>query len=415
MVVHIVDQALDRSGENVAQLEAVAAKRVLCTSEDFNALLYTAVNLHRMTSKESIEYFLGDETVYERLKELWEGGRHSAGSPNLLAGAFSRAFLQLVFTGESAKLLVEPHHRQRYSEALSPSGQDVRSLHPLKQNVKVLNRCIDMGLELLHTHCDDSIWLLYYCQILKVTLDEMDRGSGLFEGWLNHIIAKYPVTDGCKPHIICLVAWGVRMLNAGIVTPMKPLPRRVLNRKWEFDMVQLERLELEGLELEGLEKELEGLEGLEWRLRLGQELEPEPEQRPGLEPESGGTEVGLGMRSGLALALQPGLMVALQPGLRLRSRLRPVALGLRLRLGSLRQRGLQLQQRGLLQEMPGRGEIDQLRGEIDQLQGEIDQLRGEVDPEHFLQVQQQRVNAVKELVGSAGWEKPLFPERGLER
>ncbi|KAG8963404.1 hypothetical protein FRC05_004745 [Tulasnella sp. 425] len=200
MVVHIVDRALDRSGENLAELEAVAAKRVLCTSEDFNALLYTAVNLHGMTSKESIQCFLGDKTVYKRLEELWEGGRRSAGFPELLAGAFSRAFLQLVFMGESAKLLVEPRHRQRYSEALLPRGQDPTSLHPLMQNVSFLDRCIDMGLESLHAHCDDSIWLLHYCQILKVAVDETYLGSGLVERWLNDIIAKYSISGDFRPH-----------------------------------------------------------------------------------------------------------------------------------------------------------------------------------------------------------------------
>ncbi|KAG8963408.1 hypothetical protein FRC05_004749, partial [Tulasnella sp. 425] len=288
VVNQALDQALDRSGENVAELEAVAAKRVLCTSEDFNALLYTAVNLHGMTSKESIESFLGDETVYKRLEELWEGGRHSAGSSELLAGEFSRAFLRLIFIGESVELLVEPRYRQRYSEALLPRGQDPISLHPLKQNVDFLDGCIDMGLKSLHTHCNDSIWLLQYCQILKVTVDETYLGSGLFERWLNYIIAEYSILGDCKPHVICLVAMGVHMLNVGFVTPRKPLVQRVLNHKWEpgRELEELEELELALLKRKRLELEQV------WEKQQQEEREKREEREEREERHAGGGSDG---------------------------------------------------------------------------------------------------------------------------
>ncbi|KAG8940879.1 hypothetical protein FRC04_004989 [Tulasnella sp. 424] len=324
-VVHVANRALDRSGENIAHLEVIAAKRVLCTSEDFNALVYTAVNLHGMTSKESIHYFLGDETVYERLKELWEGGRHSSGFPKVLAGAFSRAFLQLIFMGESAELLIEPRYRQQYSEALLANHRDPTSLNLLMENVKILDESIDMGAEFLHTHWKDFIWLLYYCQILKVTLDEKDCRSGLFEAWLSHIIDKYSIPDDCKPHIICLVAWGVRLLNMGIVTPTAAFTLRTSDQKGEFEWVQ--------------ERE---------RVRLRARLERAQ------------------ARLGQALRLGQGMEQRLEQGL----------------------------------EQVLAEQLERLAERVVEQQVERQVERQVIDP----------VKAVKELVGSVGWEKPLVPK-----
>ncbi|KAG8963402.1 hypothetical protein FRC05_004743 [Tulasnella sp. 425] len=386
-VVRIGNRALDRSGENVAQLEAVAAKRVLCTSEDFNALIYTAVNLHGMTSRESIQSFLGDETVFERLRELWEGGRRSAGSPRALAGAFSRAFLQLVFMGESAELLVEPRYRQQYSEPLSPRSQDPTSLDLLKDNVIILDECIHMGVESLHKHWNDSIWLLYYCQILKVVLDEKDRGSGLFERWLSQVIVKYSVPGDCKPHIICLVAWGIRMLNMGVVTPMKAFTRGVSDQKWEFEWEQ-SQLVVQQARVRMRVRVRVRVEGV--RLRVA-------ELREGLQ-EGRGARRPTGRR---------------EKQQEWQERLEWLG-GLVEGLGWLEERLERLEERleGRL-ELPEERLKGQEQEQLKQLEQRLEQLEQELHL-YFRPDQRQRAKAVKELVGSVGWEKPLVPKGGLE-
>ncbi|KAG8963401.1 hypothetical protein FRC05_004742 [Tulasnella sp. 425] len=235
MIHWALERALDRSGENIAQLEGVAAKRVFCTSEDFNALIYTAVNLHGMTSKESIQYFLGDETVYERLRELWKVGGRGSDSQKVLAGAFSRAFLQLVFVGESAELLVEPNYRRYYSEGSLPMGPDPQIPHPLERNVRDLDYCIRGGVELLPTHDKDFVQLLDFCEILRVTLDARFPGSEKIEACLEGLIAKYSIQDGFRAHVISLVAWGVCLSNLGIVTPPEALLPGLSTPEWELN------------------------------------------------------------------------------------------------------------------------------------------------------------------------------------
>ncbi|KAG9040820.1 hypothetical protein FS837_013053 [Tulasnella sp. UAMH 9824] len=79
-----------RSGETTTHLQTVAAKRVLCTSEEFNALVYTAINIQAITESECAEGLLDDDAVHERLGELSES-REEAG---LFAGVNS-AFLAL--------------------------------------------------------------------------------------------------------------------------------------------------------------------------------------------------------------------------------------------------------------------------------------------------------------------------------
>ncbi|KAG8940877.1 hypothetical protein FRC04_004987 [Tulasnella sp. 424] len=402
-VARIVNRALDRSGENIAQLEAIAAKRVLCTSEDFNALIYTAVNLHRMTSKESIQCFLCDETVYERLMELWDGGRHSSGSPKVLAGAFSRAFLQLIFIGESAELLVEPRYRQQYSEAFSPSGQHPISLDLLKQNVNIIDECIFMGVELLGTHWNDSIWLLYYCQILRVTLDEKDWGSGLFETRLNHIIANHSIPGDFKPHVICVVAWGVQMLNMGIVTPMKTLTRRVSDQKRGLEWVQVRaewvqvRAKRVQVQAEQVQVRAERVRQRAWRaaalrqrawraVTLGQRA---MSQRDPAGPTTGAALAAA--RRAAALAERAAALAG-----------RAAALAGR---AAAREQEAQEQEAQELEEL----ELEAQELEVQALEAE--EVEEQTQEEHA----QQRVKVVKELVGLVGLEKPLVPKGGLEQ
>ncbi|KAG8899678.1 hypothetical protein FRC00_001100 [Tulasnella sp. 408] len=107
---------IPRPAEPVERLHAIAARRVLCTSEDANALIYTAVNLHALDSSEDIQWLLCDVEFYCRLREEWERPSASftfdprASDPVALkVGAFYSAFTCLVFSSGSVSFLLAPN------------------------------------------------------------------------------------------------------------------------------------------------------------------------------------------------------------------------------------------------------------------------------------------------------------------
>ncbi|KIO24305.1 hypothetical protein M407DRAFT_26324 [Tulasnella calospora MUT 4182] len=75
LATHPVRAANDspRNAGPLDRLRAIAAKRVLCTSEDANALICTAVYLQALESAENIDWLLSNGDVYDRLME--EGTR----------------------------------------------------------------------------------------------------------------------------------------------------------------------------------------------------------------------------------------------------------------------------------------------------------------------------------------------------
>ncbi|KAG9023864.1 hypothetical protein FS837_005596 [Tulasnella sp. UAMH 9824] len=111
-----VAQSIPRPAESVDRLHAIAARRVLCTSEDANALIYTAANLHALDSPEDIQWLMCDAEFYGCLKGEWETPSGSfrfdprASDPVALkVGAFYSAFTCLVFSSGSVGLLLAPN------------------------------------------------------------------------------------------------------------------------------------------------------------------------------------------------------------------------------------------------------------------------------------------------------------------
>ncbi|KAG8961038.1 hypothetical protein FRC05_006400 [Tulasnella sp. 425] len=65
-----VAKNVPRRAEPVDRLKSMAAKRVICTSEDRNALIYAAINLQAITSEEEASWLLSDDEFYSRLIKL---------------------------------------------------------------------------------------------------------------------------------------------------------------------------------------------------------------------------------------------------------------------------------------------------------------------------------------------------------
>ncbi|KIO24298.1 hypothetical protein M407DRAFT_26318 [Tulasnella calospora MUT 4182] len=159
---------ISRTAEPVNQLTLIAAKRVICTSEDINALLYAAINLQAIRSTEEVRWLLDDDELYSHLSDAWQAltiGETRRSSPSFMQmSAFSSSLLHLVLsspsyvwaTSRSATL------RSRLNGSPTPRSQVfVYTLQSLHRVIAVreadLCRCInwdegalDKGFELFY-------------------------------------------------------------------------------------------------------------------------------------------------------------------------------------------------------------------------------------------------------------------------
>ncbi|KIO21809.1 hypothetical protein M407DRAFT_28626 [Tulasnella calospora MUT 4182] len=224
-------------GEGIAQLRAVAAKRVLCTSEDFNALIYTGINLLALKEKESARHFLEDDAVHDRLDELMEN------SENMLVTVFTHAYTYLLWGGESAKLFPAPRHRQLYSSAaLFPRMPEyIRSNHPLQNKVKTLISHLARAKSFGADGTSLQGLLIPYLEVLDFMLNDEPRYSQLMQSQFGHVTEGQQDSESLAPLWIWLVAKAVSVGNKQI----EPTPRR-----WRWTQSGLEEVELSDQEIE---------------------------------------------------------------------------------------------------------------------------------------------------------------------
>ncbi|KAG9038112.1 hypothetical protein FS837_001314 [Tulasnella sp. UAMH 9824] len=140
------------SGEGATYLKAVAAKRMLCTSEDFNALIFTAINIQAIAEREGTHYLLDDDTVHGRFYELCQSPEAA------LASVFSDTFPHLLLRSSSATLFVERDTRPLYAkDTLFPKMHEYASEdHPLKMTV---SEFLDLLLTPNTDHRDFRSWV----------------------------------------------------------------------------------------------------------------------------------------------------------------------------------------------------------------------------------------------------------------
>lgn len=198
-------------GKPAALLKAVAVKRVLRASEDFNALIYTAVNIQAMDSMEGAQYLLEDDTVHERLEEL------KGSSDGMLASAFTCAFSHLLLGGHSAELFVKQEHRGIYPSwnVISQTYQYCETPYPLKERVQFICDRLNAITQSPDIHQDTFVESLHYFELLELILDET---SGIRElsKWSGRIIQKQQPAKVSTPLVISLVAEAVRISIEGI-------------------------------------------------------------------------------------------------------------------------------------------------------------------------------------------------------
>ncbi|KAG9028814.1 hypothetical protein FS837_003777, partial [Tulasnella sp. UAMH 9824] len=94
-----------RSPEDPDDLKIIALKRVLCTSEDRNALIYTAINLQCIRDENTLSFLAKDEEFRNRLYELYhaalgatEDGRTGSLNALLESRVFTTSFFHLLIT-----------------------------------------------------------------------------------------------------------------------------------------------------------------------------------------------------------------------------------------------------------------------------------------------------------------------------
>lgn len=197
-------------GKPAAVLEAAAAGRVLCTSWDFNALLYPAMNILAMNAKEGAQFLLGDDAVCERLELLVES------SDRALASAFCGAFSHLLLGGQSVELFVS--RRQRFNYAVVeeyPLTDHYNKLHPLKERVGFICEGLRTCSKSSDTSSDTVAKLLPYFELLELILEE-ESDDQQFSKWLDGVVRNESSAEVSTPLVISLVAAATRIINEGI-------------------------------------------------------------------------------------------------------------------------------------------------------------------------------------------------------
>ncbi|KAG9049905.1 hypothetical protein FS837_008667 [Tulasnella sp. UAMH 9824] len=93
-----------RAGEDSDALKAVAIKRVICTSEDSNALVHAAINLQAFKNRDSLCELLQDDEFHDRLRDLFHAAhrrRNDSIIRSVEAKAFGNSFLYVVLSAGS--------------------------------------------------------------------------------------------------------------------------------------------------------------------------------------------------------------------------------------------------------------------------------------------------------------------------
>ncbi|KAG8948923.1 hypothetical protein FRC00_008397, partial [Tulasnella sp. 408] len=206
IITQKIDRILDRSGEATPYLQVVAAKRMLCTSEDFNTLIYTAINLHRVASSQTTRWLLSDDDVWDRLKEL------CTGSQDLLAEAASGAFVHLVWVGESAELLLAPPYRPSFIAGSEepPRDEIFSTFNSLVANISTHSKNIGRGVKLPLTDWSDSVELLFYCKLLTAALNQPRYGCLRTS---DSVVREFSALQRCPLRLIGLVAYATYIEN----------------------------------------------------------------------------------------------------------------------------------------------------------------------------------------------------------
>lgn len=112
-------------GEDPETLKVASLKRVLCTSEDPNALVYAAVNLQAIKRKESLQWLLGDSEFHDHLQVLYRAAFEQSVSGNWMAiegRAFSSSFAYLMLSAGSIEDLLPSEERALWLERAAQRG-----------------------------------------------------------------------------------------------------------------------------------------------------------------------------------------------------------------------------------------------------------------------------------------------------
>ncbi|KAG9029639.1 hypothetical protein FS837_003503 [Tulasnella sp. UAMH 9824] len=186
-VISWLTHNIPRLPEPRDQLKLIAAKRVLCTSEDSNALVYAAVNLRAITSREGSQWLLGDDEVYHRLRELPHGPSYGRPPPTIQEVAFTSTFFHLALSAQSPHFFLPPNHRLLLSSDSADSNVDTSALGgELRKFTQELLRSMDVSSATFGPQscpdCDRCILLSFCTDLIRYTTEYWPIRDGLW-GW----------------------------------------------------------------------------------------------------------------------------------------------------------------------------------------------------------------------------------------
>lgn len=201
-------------------VQAAVVKRVLCTSGDFNTLIYTAISIQAM-KEEGAQFLLDDYTVRERLKTL------TTSSEKALAMAFSCASNHLILVALSARL----------KEMENMSGilyrlevfLDHGALNRLKRRLRFMFDRPGPHMESRFAHPQALVELQFYFELIEILLNRKVNDQELSK-WLERVIQTQQPAEVSTPLVICLVTSTMHILDMGIES--EPASPKVLGSEW---------------------------------------------------------------------------------------------------------------------------------------------------------------------------------------
>ncbi|KAG9039673.1 hypothetical protein FS837_000941 [Tulasnella sp. UAMH 9824] len=181
-----IAEKVPRPAEPVEWLNAIAVKRILCTSEDPNALIYTGVNLCALESQELSEWLLSNEEVYDRLWEAVErygsayGINPSSAALHVLpARVLHSAFIHLVFSSGRADFLLGARHDfGPFPPTATDNTNFKKATDELRSRVRVIGRPLHDHSVIKHLSTTQLGLLL-----IDFILTPVEAGTRKFDRW----------------------------------------------------------------------------------------------------------------------------------------------------------------------------------------------------------------------------------------
>ncbi|KAG8937423.1 hypothetical protein FRC00_005741 [Tulasnella sp. 408] len=165
-----------RSAKDTGDLKIEALKRVICTSEDRDALIYAAMNLQALRDERAISSLAKDEEFYVNLARLQEvampgtqDGRSSSRYSLIESRALSTSYFHFILTACSDPYIFREGDELKIQVSSSVWTNSEEISHLLEGSVRALNTSCDQ--------CSHCVTLLFSVRVAGIILESAEIRS----------------------------------------------------------------------------------------------------------------------------------------------------------------------------------------------------------------------------------------------